>query len=80
MFTVVSYPSGADCTTDGGRLSAPGFLLVWTESVGTAHTFSPDQVRARVCVHTHVQSLCVCYLKSEDTFSGSHIFAGLFEG
>lgn len=42
--TVVSYPSGADCAADGGRLSAPGFLLLWTDSVGTAHTFSPDQV------------------------------------
>lgn len=43
---VVSYMSGADCTTDGGRLSAPGFVLLWTDSVGSAHTFSRNQVCA----------------------------------
>lgn len=52
------YPSGADCTTDGGRLSAPGFLLMWTESVGPAHTFPPDQVCVCACVK--FVSVCLC--------------------
>lgn len=39
--------SGAGCAPDGGRLSAPGLLLLWTESVGADHTFPPDQVLTR---------------------------------
>lgn len=40
--------SGARCAPDGGWLSAPGLLLLWTESVGANHTFPPDQVQTRL--------------------------------
>lgn len=42
---VARCASGADRPPDGGRLSAPGLLLLRTEPVGSDRTFSSDQVR-----------------------------------
>lgn len=43
---VFSRLLGADRAPDGGWVSAPGFFLVWSESLGGGHTFPPDQVCA----------------------------------
>lgn len=44
FFFFLLRPLGLDCSSNGKWASTPRFFLMWTESLGSSHTFPPDQV------------------------------------